>query len=211
MRASVEPRLAASAPRGPRSSAGPAADARLDAELLSRMTGGDEQALGLLYDRWSDRVFSLAAYLLGDDHSAADVVEETFWRAWRTASEYSFERGTVGTWLLLLARSRALEQLRTARRREIRLTSLVARASPVEENPVLDEVESNERRAIVTRALEGLPTEQLRVVELAFFRGLTHAEIAAHTEQPLGTVKTRIRLGLDKLRECLSFLREEDR
>lgn len=182
-----------------------------DAEIVRRMAAGDERALGALYGRWADRVFSVAAYILRDDQAAADVVEETFWQAWRSAGDFREARGTVGSWLLLISRSRALEQHRTLRRRKDRL-ALAAGDVPISLScDVLEQVEASERRAIVTRALGGLPPDQLRVVELAFFRGLSHTEIAEETKQPLGTVKTRIRLALDKLRECLSFLREEGR
>ena len=179
------------------------------------MAGGDEAALALFYDRWSQRVHDLAFWILKDADEAEDVVEETFWQAWRTASRYDARRGAASTWLMMIARSRALDRLR-ARRRQADWT-----ATPATTNALLDQAmkpeaadarsESADRSVTVAAALSSLPAEQRQAVELAFFGGLSHSEIAAQVAEPLGTVKTRIRLALQKLRQRLESMREEDR
>jgi RNA polymerase sigma-70 factor (ECF subfamily) len=179
-----------------------------DVALLDRMRGGDEGALAVLYDRWSDRVHSLAAHLLRDARDAEDIVEETFWQAWRGAARFDAARGAVGTWLLTICRSRALDRLRASRRRPEN-TSLDD-APPVEDprdDPGAAMVASETGR-IVRAALAELPAEQRQAVELAYFRGLSQSEIAEQTGQPLGTIKTRVRLAMVKLREKLGALQE---
>ena len=180
------------------------------------MADGDEQALALLYDRWSQRVHDLAFWILKDADEAEDVVEETFWQAWRTANRYDPRRGAASTWLLMIARSRALDRLR-ARRRQADWT-----ATPATTRALLDQAlamkpeaadartESTERSVTVAAALGALPPEQRQALELAFFGGLSHSEIAAQVAEPLGTVKTRIRLAMGKLQQRLEVLREED-
>jgi RNA polymerase sigma-70 factor, ECF subfamily len=182
-----------------------------DATLLRRMSEGDERALGALYDRWSSAVHSLVLHIVRDRDEAEDVVEETFWQAWRQAARYEPARGTVATWLLTIARSRALDRLRAVRRsRED--AEPVPPELDVATGPTADPAgytEAAERRARVVAALEALPREQREALELAYFGGLSQTEIAAQTGQPLGTVKTRMRLALQKLRVQLASLREE--
>lgn len=184
-----------------------------DAELVRRMASGDEAALGLLYDRWVALVHSLVLHLLRDPREAEEVVEETFWQAWRQAARYEAARAGVSTWLSTIARSRALDRLRATRRsRETPFSG--AEADGLEQR-VPDEsaagdpqlaAEEAERRARVRRALAELPSEQREVLELAYFGGLSQSEIAERTKQPLGTVKTRVRLALEKLRGRLTAL-----
>ena len=184
------------------------------------MAAGDEHALGVLYDRWATTVHTIAYYLLGQADDAEDAVEETFWQAWREAGRYDASRGVVSTWLSTIARSRALDRLRSRRRRaEEPLESVVpssdgsggvagtraASATP------LQEAEASERARDIAAALEKLPPEQREVIELAYFGGLSQSEIAARTSLPLGTVKTRARLALEKLRAPLAQHREEAR
>jgi RNA polymerase sigma-70 factor (ECF subfamily) len=182
-----------------------------DVSLLRRMGDGDESALATLYDRWSNRVHTTAFWILQDADDAEDVVEETFWQAWRTASHFEPERASASTWLLLLARSRALDRLRARRRRTQRMENLAA-------STVLDQLdgqsdavalqpESSKSSSALADALAALPPEQREALQLAFFEGLSHAEIAAKTALPLGTIKTRIRLAIDKLRLRLGNLR----
>lgn len=144
-------------------------------------------------------------------------MEETFWQAWRQAQRYTAERGSVQTWLLTIARSRALDRLRATRRlREEPIDS--AAAEPVEassesataNDPSLA-VEHAERRQLVLAALSSLPREQREALELGYFGGLSQTEIAERTGQPLGTIKTRMRLALLKLRHRLSPLGEDER
>jgi RNA polymerase sigma-70 factor (ECF subfamily) len=188
-----------------------------DAALVLRVVRGDEQALGVLYDRWSRLVFSLCAHILGDDDEAEEAVEETFWQAWRQAVRYDAERGAVSTWLTTIARTRALDRLRARKRQQEQpMTSLtdmdraqvdatVRRA----DDPARD-AELAERRALVRQALLALPAEQREVLELAYFRGFSQSEIAQQTGQPLGTIKTRVRLAMEKLRDRLGVLRERE-
>jgi RNA polymerase sigma-70 factor (ECF subfamily) len=186
-----------------------------DGDLLRRMAAADETALGALYDRWSPLVHSLALRLLGDRAEAEEVVEETFWQAWRQAARYEESRGAVSTWLITIARSRALDRLRARRR---------AREEAMAELPELDldasgaieeraddphrSAEQAERRARVAAALATLPPEQRETIVLAYFGGLSQSEIAERTGLPLGTVKTRTRLAMEKLRDQLAALRE---
>jgi RNA polymerase sigma-70 factor (ECF subfamily) len=187
-----------------------------DAELLRRMADGDEAALAALYDRWVGRVHTLAFWILKDADEAEDVVEETFWQAWRTAARYDGVRSAGSTWLVMIARSRALDRLRAQRRRADWTSApgtagtLLDMASPGERDPTA-RTEEGEHSAVLAEAIGALPSEQRQVLELAFFGGLSHSEIAARTAQPLGTVKTRIRLAMDKLRQRLGFLRDEVR
>ncbi|HJR66035.1 MAG TPA: sigma-70 family RNA polymerase sigma factor [Gemmatimonadaceae bacterium] len=188
-----------------------------DDALLTRVANGDEHALGALYDRWSPLVFSLCVHILGDDDEAEEAVEETFWQAWRQAARYDTSRGAVSTWLTTIARSRALDRLRASRRRkEDAMTDLsqakrmaVETTARGEDDPARG-AEVAERRVLVRQALRALPAEQREVLELAYFRGLSQTEIAERTGQPLGTIKTRVRLAMEKLRDRLGILRERE-
>jgi RNA polymerase sigma-70 factor (ECF subfamily) len=190
----------------------PLADA--DGELLRRMAAGDESALGALYDRWSPLVHSVVARIAGDADDAEELVEETFLQAWRQAGRYEGARGGVSTWLVVIARSRALDRVRLAGHRR------AAAAEPLENaesagsllpdtHTPLAAAEIAETRQIVHAAMAKLPADQRETLELAYFRGLSQSEIAGMTGQPLGTVKTRCRLGLQKLREALTVLRDD--
>ncbi len=187
----------------------------IDRDLIRRMASGDEGALGALYDRWVTLVHSLVLRLLADADEAEDVVEETFWQAWRQAERYEQERAAVSTWLTTIARSRALDRLRARRRRQegawsqLGLSDMegITLPAPAADNPLVG-AEQAERRALVAKALTALPPEQRETIELAYFGGLSQSEIAERTGQPLGTVKTRVRLAMEKLRESLSMLHE---
>jgi RNA polymerase sigma-70 factor (ECF subfamily) len=186
-------------------------DATRDADdlaLLERMRGGDEAALATLYDRWSDRINSLAVHLLRDARDAEDIVEETFWQAWRSAARYDAARGSVGSWLLTICRSRALDRIRARRRRpeDTTLDDVPETAAPGVD--AADAVVSDETGRIVRAALGELPLEQRQALELAYFGGLSQTEIAEKTGQPLGTIKTRMRLAMNKLRERLAPMNE---
>ena len=180
-----------------------------DEALVRRMAEGDDQALGVLYDRWYAVVAGVVSRMLRQAEDVEDVVEETFWQAWRQASRFDRTRGAVQTWLLTIARSRALDRVRALRRRrEEPLESddgqpVVQQAA--ETDPGLD-AEASERRRIVGAALTGLPAEQREALELGYYGGLSQTEIAERTGQPLGTVKTRMRLAMQKLRSQLQVL-----
>ena len=208
----------ARAPASPRGSPEQRADAEMD--LVRRMQSGDEQALGAFYDRWFVVVSAVVARILRSDGDVEDVIEETFWQAWRQADRFVEGRGSVQTWLLTIARSRALDRLRAARRRR---EESLDESGALDAPPAMDDaaasnagdpslaVEHAERRRLVLAALADLPGEQRQALELGYFGGLSQTEIAEHTGQPLGTVKTRMRLAMQKLRERLSMLREDTR
>jgi RNA polymerase sigma-70 factor, ECF subfamily len=183
-----------------------------DVALVRGMASGDDRALGALYDRWHAVVHGVVARVLRQPDDIEDVVEETFWQAWRQASRFDPARGAVQTWLLTIARSRALDRVRALRRR--RETPLegddgeVVAQQAAPSDPGLD-AEASERRRIVTAALSELPAEQRETLELGYYGGLSQSEIAERTGQPLGTVKTRMRLAMQKLRSQLQILRSE--
>jgi RNA polymerase sigma-70 factor, ECF subfamily len=180
-----------------------------DVALIRRIVEADETALGALYDRWVRSLYSLVLHLLRDPDEAEDVVEETFWQAWRKAGSYEPSKGAVSTWLLTIGRRKALDRLRARKRsREDLLDSdrgfddLPSRS----QDPSVD-AEGSELKEKVKAALRALPNEQREVLELGYFSGMSQTEIAEATGQPLGTVKTRMRLALQKLREPLSIHR----
>jgi RNA polymerase sigma-70 factor (ECF subfamily) len=185
-----------------------------DRALLRRVATGDEAALGFLYDQWAERVHALAFWMLNDADEAEDVVEETFWQVWRTAARYDGTRSSASTWLMMIARSRALDRLRGRRRRADwraapatlkALQDQVGNAPPEIPGLALERAEQQHQVAV---ALNALPPDQRSALELAYFEGLSHGEIAERTSVPLGTVKTRIRLAMQKLRQGLDSLRE---
>lgn len=178
------------------------------------MGNGDEQALGLLYDRWEHTVRALAVRIVTDSMEAEDVVEDVFWQAWRQAPRFDAARGGAGTWLLTIARSRALDRLRSLRRsrEDSGLDELIESGSDQLASAASDpfeDAERGERSRAVREALQTLPAEQRESLELAYFEGLSQTEISERTGIPLGTVKTRMRLALQKLRERLGDLNVE--
>ena len=180
-------------------------DRAADAAVLRRMAAGDSGALAELYDRHARGVYSLALRVLQDVHEAEDVVQDVFSQAWRQATRYDAARAAVGAWLLNLTRSRAIDRLRARRARPEAPVDTEVIAAVAGPGMAADEhVISDERARLVRQALDDLPRLQRVAVELAFYEGLTHVEIAEQLEQPLGTVKTRIRLGLLRLRDALS-------
>ena len=180
-----------------------------DVALIRRMADADETALGALYDRWFRSLYSLVFHLLKDADEAEDVVEETFWQAWRKASSYEPSRGAVSTWLLTIGRRKALDRIRAKKRHKedpIGNDGAFADLPSMDPNPSQD-LEGSELREHVRLALNELPEEQRQVLQLGYFRGMSQSEIADFTGQPLGTVKTRMRLAMQKLREPLSMFR----
>ena len=176
-----------------------------DRAALARMAQGDGDALAELYDRHARPIYSLALRILHDVRDAEDIVQEVFAQAWRQAARYSPTRGVVAAWLLTLARSRAIDRLRARRARPDAGFDNRDASHIVDSGPPLDwQLLSSEQAARVRTALDELPVLQRVAIELAYFEGLTHVEIADRLEEPLGTVKTRIRLALMKLREVLA-------
>ena len=180
-----------------------------DVALMRRIVEADETALGALYDRWVRSLYSLVLHLLKDPDEAEDVVEETFWQAWRKANSYEPSKGAVSTWLLTIGRRKALDRLRSRKRSKEEAISDDRTFADLPSNapdPAID-AEGAELREHVRAALSELPDEQREVLELGYFSGLSQSEIADATGQPLGTVKTRMRLAMQKLREPLSIHR----
>jgi RNA polymerase sigma-70 factor (ECF subfamily) len=175
---------------------------RTDRALVAAIESRDADALARLYDRHSARLLGLACRILGETGEAEEVLQEVFLYAWRAASTFDPSRGSVLAWLIVVTRSRAIDRLRTRRASP---GHDPGENDPLAELPAGDDVEggsaAREWEALCRSAVSELPSEQRRVLELAYFEGLTHHEIAQRTEAPLGTVKTRIRLGLMKLRE----------
>jgi len=181
-----------------------------DCELVARMARRDERALGELYDRHGGPVYSLALAIVGERADAEEVVADSFGQAWRTAEQFDPARGSVTAWLATITRTRALDLVRARGRRARALTraavgnseGLAAPIAAAGEAPDRG-VERQEARRLVERSLAELSEAQRRVIELAYFGGLTQTEIAAELQEPLGTVKTRMRAGLEKLRGSL--------
>lgn len=185
-----------------------------DRELVRRMAAGDELALGALYDRYSPLLHSVVFRIVGDPDDAEEVLEETFWQAWRQAGRYEESRGGASTWLVMMARSRALDRVRARRRFREEATEEIPESAIIDletgPDPLGAAMDADVRR-LVAQAVAALPPEQRQTVELAYFKGMSQSEIAEATGQPLGTVKTRARLALNKLRDALAVLREDPR
>jgi RNA polymerase sigma-70 factor, ECF subfamily len=171
--------------------------------LIQQVANQDREAFGQLYDRFSTLVFTLAMRMLKARSDAEDLLQEVFVQVWRQAQSYSAERGSPEAWIVNIARSRAIDKIRSIRRRE---RSLVLTDDPSRAESS-DNVESSaaesEVRMAINSALANLPEAQRKVLELAYFAGLTQTEIATRLAEPLGTVKTRMRSGIQRLREML--------
>ncbi len=174
----------------------------LDVELLHAIASGDEAALARLYDQYRVILFGLLVRILGSREEAEDILQEVFLQVWRRAADFDEKRGKPFTWLVTLTRSRAIDRLRQLGARQ-RLATSAAQDQPGEASDALKDTVRSEQREIVQRALAELPEDQRRTLQLAYFEGLTQAEIAAKLDSPLGTVKTRMRAGMTKLRTTL--------
>jgi RNA polymerase sigma-70 factor (ECF subfamily) len=173
-----------------------------DVALLQAIGRGDEAALARLYDQYRVILFGLLIRILNSREEAEDVLQEVFLQVWRRAGDYDEQRGKPFTWLVTLTRSRAIDRLRALGARQ-RLATSAAQEQPEEASDALKETYRSEQKEIVRQALADLPEEQRRTLLLAYFEGLTQSEIAAKLNAPLGTVKTRMRTALTKLRESL--------
>jgi RNA polymerase sigma-70 factor (ECF subfamily) len=172
------------------------------AELIRGMSTGDRDAFARFYDRYASLVYPVILRIVRDASDAADVLQEVFWESWQSAAAYDPARGSAEAWLFTRARARAIDRVRAVRRRGATFVAPVdeAGAAALAAGDAAAQVED---RSVVMRALERLPEPQREVIELAYYRGLTQTEIAARIQQPLGTVKTRLRLGLERLREAV--------
>jgi RNA polymerase sigma-70 factor (ECF subfamily) len=180
---------------------------RPGATLISQIQARDQQALEALYDQLAPLVHALILRTLGDKAEAEEVLGETFWQVWRDAETYDPSRGTLEGWVITIARSRALDRLRIRKRQEA-----TQRASSGQESPAVPTRQPSmpetialqgERARAISAALQSLSEEQRLPIELAYYEGLSGAEIAHRLAQPHGTIKSRIRLGLLRLRNVL--------
>jgi RNA polymerase sigma-70 factor (ECF subfamily) len=188
-----------------------------DEELMDRLAARDLRAFEALYDRYGDLVYSVSLRVVGDTYVAEDVTQDVFVRVWRRPEQFDLRRGKFVTWLLSVARNRSIDHRRSLARR-LRHEAL---PSVEEEEDVLPSEDSRDDPAAATvlsdecaavrAALEVLPAEQKLAIQLAYFGGLTQQEIANKLGQPLGTVKTRIRLGMQKMRGALLSRRDLER
>ena len=174
------------------------------AALIRRVADGDQSALTELYDATSRLVFGLILRVVTDRSSAEEVLLDVYTQVWRQASSYDSKRGAPLAWLMTIARTRGIDRLRAGKHESQNRDSLdaIGELTATTASPEADSV-SAERRRLVRSALDTLSPEQREVIELAYFSGLSHSEIALKLGQPLGTVKTRTRLGMIKLREML--------
>jgi RNA polymerase sigma factor (sigma-70 family) len=173
---------------------------RSDEDLLGAVAAGDEQALGVLYDRFGRLAYGVALRILRDRALAEDAVQEAFLAVWRSADAYQRERAKPSTWILTLVHRRAVDLVRREDRR---------RGAPLDEAPeptvggVPDEADLRERRIAVQAALQQLPADQRQALELAYYGGYTQSELAERLGVPLGTIKSRMFAGLSRLRELV--------
>ena len=174
-----------------------------DVALLEAIAARDEVALGQLYDRYRAILFGLLMRILNNREEAEDVLQEVFLQVWRKAADFDESRGRPFTWLVTLARSRGIDRLRTLAARE-RVAEAGAREPSEEVSDAATDAFKSEQRGLVSDALAKLPDEQKRPIMLAYFEGLTQSEIATSLGAPLGTVKTRMRTGMIRLRELLA-------
>jgi RNA polymerase sigma-70 factor (ECF subfamily) len=191
-----------------------------DEDLIQQMSQRQPEALAGLYERYNRLIYSFVLHIVNDASTAEEITQDVFLRAWDAAGKFQERRGKVSSWLLAIAHNRAIDELRSRRARGAQVTSSYDLASPADleqafraglvgggtpasqddpEQATLDGLQ----RAQVLEALGHLPLEQRRVISLAYYGGFTHREIAEQLHEPLGTVKTRLRLGLQKLRASL--------
>jgi len=181
-------------------------------DFIRRAAKGDAPAIAALYDSTSRLVFGLIMRILGDRFAAEEVLLDVYTQVWRQASSYEEQRGTPLAWLMTMARTRAIDRMRSSKqdlqRKEpldLAVYQKSGEAGPEEATAI------SERRTLVRSALDALSPQQREVIELAYYSGLSHSEIAAHLGHPLGTVKTRTRLGMMKLCEMLRPLGQEQK
>jgi RNA polymerase sigma-70 factor (ECF subfamily) len=178
-----------------------------DEELMQLMRRGDPRAFEAVYERHSGAAFSLAYRMVGRGNVAEDVVQEAFLSIWRSGARYDRARGSVRTWVLGIVHHRAIDQLRRSTVHSKRRASDEGIEERLESGERTDvEVARRDEAQTIRAAMETLPPEQSHVIELAYFGGFTHTEIAEILEAPVGTVKGRMRLGLEKLRDRLGGL-----
>lgn len=178
-------------------------------QLVERIRDGDKDALSELYDGSSAQVFGLIVRIVGDRATAEEIALDIYVQVWKSAASYDPQRGSAAAWLFLMARSRAIDYLRSkagqARGREQELPDEYRQVRDGSLDPS-EAAEAGSRRAVIVQALDQLDPDKRRAIELAFFDGLTHSEISDQLNLPVGTVKTRIRTGMQRLRTALQPL-----
>jgi RNA polymerase sigma-70 factor (ECF subfamily) len=170
-----------------------------DEDLMSLLEAGDAEAFAALYDRHGRAAYSLSYRMMGEKQAAEDLAQDAFLKVWRSAAGYRPERGSVRTWILSIVHNRGIDQLRSQASRRRTQEKIEAEAPRSQPSEAFSETWRNSQRDQVREALSTLPSEQLKVLELAYFSGYTQAEIAHMLDLPLGTVKGRTRLGLKKV------------
>jgi RNA polymerase sigma-70 factor (ECF subfamily) len=176
----------------------------IDTKLMARVTKGDSKAFGQLYDQSSALLYSLAVRILGNREDAVDLLQEVYLEVWRKIVRYDVGRGTPIAWLITLTRSRAIDRLRVHGARAGRPAGGASSSQATDQYPALLESHADqELRGLVSGALTDIPQPQRQAIELAYYDGLSHAEIAAQLNEPLDAVKTRIKLGMSKLWDSL--------
>ena len=176
-----------------------------DGELLNRLHAREIASLEMLYDRYCGYVHGLSLRILVNAQEAEEVTQHVFWQLWRSNTRYDPERGRFSTWLFAITRSRCLDRLRS-RKRRIAPEPLSPEATPISTAGPEETASMEERRRRVTAALKELPDKQREALELCFLRGFTHREVAERLGEPLGTVKSRIKIGMYKLKVRLERL-----
>ena len=194
-------RRAGSAPAGRAT----APDDETDA-LLIRIAGGDEAAFGEFYDQVAAAVYGIVLSVVRDPAQAQEVSQEVFLEAWRTAARFDPARGSAKAWLMTMARRRAVDRVRSAQASADRDVAAGIRAGARDYDVVSETVEVRLEQQQVRRCLDGLTELQRQAVTLAFYRGYTHREVSDLLTVPLGTIKTRLRDGLIRLRDCLGVV-----
>src|ERR687891_1572896 len=172
-----------------------------DEDLISLVEADDADAFATLYDRHSRAAFSLAYRMMGERQASEDLTQDAFLKVWRSAKSYRAERGSVRTWILSIVHNRGIDQIRSQASRRRTQQKMEASAPRSQPSEAFAETLSNSQRDQVREALDTLPPEQLKILELAYFSGYTHVEISDLLRLPLGTVKGRMRLGLKKIRD----------
>ena len=183
-----------------------------DETLAVQVSAGDSSALETLYDRYASTVLGISLRVLGDQAAAEDVLQETFWRVWRSAGSYQSQRGSFSSWLFRIARNLAIDAYRRRSGRPQPIADSDDGESKMDQTPdpdmdVAEQAQSILQNQQVRKALESLPGVQRQVIEMAYFYGMTRQEIAEATGEALGTIHTRARLALQKL--CGELEREE--
>jgi RNA polymerase sigma-70 factor, ECF subfamily len=191
----------------------PEPEAPLDVDLMLGIQAGDADALSQLYDRYNGIIKALILRIIHNDAEADDLLQEVFLEIWNQARNFSSEKGKPLGWMVTLTRRRAIDALR--KKQAYLRAEEGLKAQPEQQpdawvrNVTQEEIQSGDTRALMAKVISSLPEAQQQVIKFAFFQGMSQREIAAHTNIPLGTVKTRLELGLKKIYDGLKELRDE--